>query len=151
MDKKTKSHERFRYLLDEHEEILAHMEELNDWWTQLYEKGLPKFGEMGTRVEQFRDLLAKHFADEEKAGYFKPVFDESPGFCIMVPDFKIKHEEILSRIDDFITRLRKSEPPFQHWKEALNEFEKLLADLHQHEDQEIKMVQEAFNKTVTKK
>ncbi|QDT91556.1 hemerythrin domain-containing protein [Gimesia algae] len=151
MNQKTNSHEHLQFLLDEHEEIFSHMQELKDWWAQLDEKGLPKFGEMGTRVKGFRDLLAKHFDDEEQEGYFKPVFDEAPGFCIMVPDFKKTHAEILFRIDDFITRLKETEPPFQNWNKALKEFEEILADLHEHEDQEVKMVQEAFNQSASKK
>ncbi len=151
MNEKMNSHEHLQFLLDEHAEIHSHMKELNDWWVQLYEKGLPKFGEMGTRVEGFRDLLAKHFDDEEQEGYFKPIFDESPGFCIMVPDFKKQHAEILCRIDDFTTRLKETESPFQSWNEALQKFEEILADLREHEDQEIKMVQEAFNQSASKK
>ncbi len=150
MSKKASAHEHIQLLLDEHEEILAHMKELADWSAQLKEKGLPKFGEMGTRVNCFRDLLAKHFENEEQEGYFKPIFDESPGFCIMVPDFHKKHAEILCRIDEFIARSKKSERPFQSWGEALQIFDKLLTDLRAHEDQEIKMVQEAFNQSAAK-
>ncbi|WP_339730683.1 hemerythrin domain-containing protein [uncultured Gimesia sp.] len=147
MNKNTNSHEHLQNLLDEHEQILSHMKTLNDWWTELDERGLPKFGEMGTRVQKFRDLLAKHFEDEEQEGYFKPVLDESPGFCIMVPDFKEKHSTILTQIDDFISRLKQPEPPFENWSAALQEFETLLADLREHENKEIKMVQEAFDKS----
>ncbi|WP_145218763.1 hemerythrin domain-containing protein [Gimesia alba] len=147
MNKNTNSHEHLQYLLDEHEQILTHMKELNDWWTELDERGLPKFGEMGTRVERFRELLAKHFEDEEQEGYFKPVLDETPGFCIMVPDFKEKHTAILCQIDDFISRLKHPEPPFENWNAALQEFETLLADLREHENHEIQLVQEAFDKS----
>lgn len=147
---KLDSHKHLQFLLDEHEEILAQLEKLKDWWLQLNEKGLPKFGEMGTRVDDFRDLLAKHFNDEEQEGYFKPVFDESPGFCIMVPDFKKKHTEILNRIDNFTTQLKKIESPLQNWNQALKEFEEILTDLRAHEDQEVRMVQEAFNQSVSK-
>lgn len=141
------THEHLQYLLDEHEELLTHMKDLNQWWAELDEHGLPKFGEMGTRVAGFRDLLAKHFEDEEQEGYFKPLMDEAPGFCIMVPDFKETHAETLSRFDDFIGRLKESEPPFKNWSEALQEFESLMADIRAHENQEIKIVQEAFEKS----
>ena len=147
MNKNTNSSEHLQYLLDEHEQILSHMKELNDWWTELDERGLPKFGEMGTRVQTFRDLLAKHFEDEAQEGYFKPVLDESPGFCIMVPDFKEKHSTTLARIDDFVSRLKQSDPPFGNWNDALQEFETLLTDLRENENKEIKMVQEAFDKS----
>jgi len=146
MKNKQNSHEHLQYLLDEHEQILSHIKELNEWWMELYEKGLPKFGEMGAHVEGFRDLLAKHFEDEEREGYFKQVLDESPGFCIMVPDFKKKHTAILGRIDDFVSRLKQAEPPFKNWNEALQEFKIILSDLREHEDQEVKQVQEAFDK-----
>tara|TARA_R110002111_G_scaffold2705_5_gene18013 strand:- start:432 stop:884 length:453 start_codon:yes stop_codon:yes gene_type:complete len=150
MKNEKNSHKHLQYLLDEHEQILSHIKELNDWWTELDERGLPKFGEMGTRVEGFRDLLAKHFENEKEEGYFKPVLDESPGFCIMVPDFKTKHITILSRIDDFASRLKQSKPPFKNWSEASSEFKALLSDLREHEDQEIKMVQDAFNRSGSK-
>ncbi|QDU10722.1 hemerythrin domain-containing protein [Gimesia aquarii] len=147
MDPKSNPNEHIQLLLDEHEEILTHINELADWTEQLKEKGFPKFGELGTRVKSFRDLLAKHFKNEEQEGYFKPIFDESPGCCIMVPDFHKKHAESLCNIDNFIARLKESEHPFQSWDEALKQFDALLIDLRAHENQEIKMVQEAFKQS----
>jgi|GEM_PF-601238 len=145
-DKETKqAHEHLQYLLDEHEQILSHLKDLNCWWSELDEHGIPKYGEMGTRVAGFRDLLARHFDDEEQEGYFKPLLDEEPGFCIMVPDFKEKHTATLSRFDDFIARLKQPEPPFQNWGAALAEFENLMEDIRAHEKQEIALVQDAFN------
>ncbi|WP_417382484.1 hemerythrin domain-containing protein [Gimesia sp.] len=146
-DTKKKSHEHLQYLLDGHEAILVHIKELNDWWRELDERGLPKYGEMGTRMEGLRDLLSQHFRDEEQEGYFKPVMDESPGFCIMVPDFREKHKEFLTRIDNFSTRLKQSEPPFQNWNEALQELQELLAELRTNENEEIQRVREAFEKS----
>ncbi|HAH47576.1 hemerythrin domain-containing protein [Gimesia sp.] len=143
---KKKSHKHLQYLLDGHEQILLHIKELNHWWSELDERGLPKYGEMGTRVEGLRDLLSKHFRDEEQEGYFKPLMDESPGFCIMVPDFQKKHKEFLKRLDDFGARLKQSEPPFQNWNEALQELQRLLAELRVHENEEIQHVREAFEK-----
>lgn len=145
--KKKDPHEHLQYLLDEHEQLLAHMKDLNRWWTELDEHGLPKFGEMGTRVAGFRDLLAKHFEDEEQEGYFKPLMDEEPGFCIMVPDFQKKHAVTLSRFDDFIDRLKQSQPPFKNWSEAMREFDSLMSDIREHENREIRLVQEAFEKS----
>ncbi|MCA9006273.1 MAG: hemerythrin domain-containing protein [Planctomycetaceae bacterium] len=143
-DAKKKSHEHLQYLLDSHEEVLGHIKGLNDWWRELDERGLPKYGEMGTRMEGLRDQLSKHFCDEEQEGYFKPLMDESPGFCIMVPDFQKKHKEFLTRIDDFSTRLKQSEPPFQNWNEALQELQGLLDELRINENEEIQRVREAF-------
>ncbi|MCA9020265.1 MAG: hemerythrin domain-containing protein, partial [Planctomycetaceae bacterium] len=136
--------EHLQYLLDSHEEVLGHIKGLNDWWRELDERGLPKYGEMGTRMEGLRDQLSKHFCDEEQEGYFKPLMDESPGFCIMVPDFQKKHKEFLTRIDDFSTRLKQSEPPFQNWNEALQELQGLLDELRINENEEIQRVREAF-------
>ncbi|MCA9003628.1 MAG: hemerythrin domain-containing protein [Planctomycetaceae bacterium] len=141
------THEHLQYLLDEHEEILSHIKDLNQWWTELDEHGLPKYGEMGTRMEGLRDLLSKHFSDEEQEGYFKPLMDEEPGFCIMVPDFKERHKEFLNRLDDFSVRLKQSKPPFQSWNEALQEFKSLLGDLRTNEKREIERVQEAYEKS----
>ncbi|WP_417383358.1 hemerythrin domain-containing protein [Gimesia sp.] len=141
------THEHLQYLLDEHEEILSHIRDLNQWWTELDEHGMPKYGEMGTRMEGLRDLLAKHFNDEEQEGYFKPLMDEEPGFCIMVPDFKERHKEFLTRLDDFSVRLKQSKPPFQNWNEALQELKSLLGDLRTNEKREIDRVREAYEKS----
>ncbi|WP_339687428.1 hemerythrin domain-containing protein [Gimesia maris] len=144
---KKNSHEHLQYLLDGHEQILEHIKELNHWWRELDERGLPKYGEMGTRMEGLRDLLSKHFHDEEQEGYFKPVMDESPGFCIMVPDFREKHKKFLTQIGDFSTRLKQSEPPFQNWNEALTELQGLLDELRISENEEIQHVREAYEKS----
>jgi hypothetical protein len=144
---KQNSHKPLQYLLDEHKQIVSHIKEVTQWWMELNEKGLPKFGEMGAHVEGFRALLAKHFENEAQEGYFTPVLDESPGFCIMVPDFKKKHTSLLDRIDDFVLRLKQTDSPFNNWNEALQEFKKILDDLREHENQEVKLVQEAFDKS----
>lgn len=141
------THEHLQYLLDEHEQILSHIKDLNQWWAELDEHGLPKYGEMGTRMEGLRDLLSKHFNDEEQEGYFKPLMDEEPGFCIMVPDFQEQHKEFLTRLDDFSVRLKKAEPPFQNWNEALQELKSILAQLRDNEKREIERVREAFQKS----
>ncbi|HAH49281.1 hemerythrin domain-containing protein [Gimesia sp.] len=146
---KDNPHEHLQYLLDEHEQILSHIKDLHRWWSELYEHGLPKYGEMGTRMEGLRDLLRKHFLDEEQEGYFKPVMEEEPGFCIMVPDFEEQHKEFLCRVDDFSTRLKLSNPPFRSWNEALQEFQGLLDDLRTNEKREIERVREAFEKSST--
>ncbi|WP_145228609.1 hemerythrin domain-containing protein [Gimesia algae] len=142
-----KSHEHLQYLLDEHEQILSHIKDLNQWWAELDEHGMPKYGEMGTRMEGLRDLLSKHFNDEEQEGYFKPLMDEEPGFCIMVPDFQKQHKEFLTRLDDFSNRLKQPEPPFHNWNEALLELQRLLAELRINENREIERVREAFEES----
>ena len=141
------THEHLQYLLDEHEQILSHIKDLNQWWTELDEHGLPKYGEMGTRMEGLRDLLSRHFNDEEQEGYFKPLMDEEPGFCIMVPDFREQHNEFLTRFDDFSARLKQPVPPFQNWNEALEELKSLLAQLRTNEKREFEQVRKAFQKS----
>jgi|TARA_R100001480_G_scaffold58717_1_gene71711 hypothetical protein len=141
------THEHLQYLLDEHEQILSHIKDLNQWWTELDEHGLPKYGEMGTRMEGLRDLLSRHFNDEEQEGYFKPLMDEEPGFCIMVPDFREQHNEFLTRLDDFSARLKQPVPPFKNWNEALEELKSLLAQLRTNEKREFEQVRKAFQKS----
>lgn len=140
-----------QYLLDEHEQVLSHIRELNQWWCELDEHGLPKYGEMGTRIEGLRDLLSKHFNDEEQEGYFKPLMDEEPAFCIMVPDFQEQHNKFLTRLDEFSCRLKQPEPPFENWNEAIAELQSLLADLRTNEKREIEQVRKAFEKSSQQK
>lgn len=131
-------------LLAEHRELSRRIEEVRRWWDEADEFGLPKFGEMGDRVQQVRKLLAQHFADEERGGFLAPVLQIAPHFTRQAEELQRQHPHLLNLLDDFVARLEAAEPPFSGWQEARREFEEILAELRQHEAGENAIAHSAF-------
>jgi iron-sulfur cluster repair protein YtfE (RIC family) len=121
---------------------------LRRWWTELDQLGTPKFGEMGTQVQNLRNILAEHFAAEEKDGYLAPVIAVAPYLSRQANELQSQHGHLLESLNDFISRLQMSEPPFESWQAAYRELETLLLDLRRHEQAENEAVQAAFGNDV---
>ena len=149
MRKETRTINWLTWMLEEHAELTRRVANLREWWNELDQYGLPKFGEMGSRVDELRDLLAEHFADEEKDGYFAPVLAVSPNLDRQVNKLQEQHGQLLERLNDFANRLQMSKPPFDSWQKAYRELETILADLRKHEQAENGIVQSTFDNDVT--
>jgi hypothetical protein len=143
MRKDTISPHGFSWLHEEHDKLMRRIAEIRNWWSELDQFGLPKFGEMGMRVEELRDLLAEHFAEEEKGGELASALAVAPHFSRRAHELEAQHGQILERLNDFINRLTMSEPPFSSWQGACEEFEAIVAELRQHERAEHEIVQSA--------
>jgi iron-sulfur cluster repair protein YtfE (RIC family) len=105
---------------------------------------MPKFGEMGSQVENLRDILAEHFAAEEQDGYLSSALAVAPNLQRQVNELQSQHGHLLEALNDLINRLKMSEPPFQSWQAAYRELEAILADLRRHERAENETAQAAF-------
>ena len=144
MTKKTTAPHPLSWLMEEHRALMGRITEFRQWWSELDQFGLPKFSEMGTRVEQLRDILAEHFAEEEKDGYLAQALAVAPQFTPKARELQKQHGEILETLNDFSNRLEMREPPFDSWQQARDEFEGIIADFRRHEGAENELVQSAF-------
>jgi len=135
-------------LLAEHRALLTQISELREWATAVGEHGIPHFGEMGTRMEQLRDRLRDHFAEEEKGGYLSPIMEIVPRFAGEIEELGGQHGELLLTLDRFIARLHETEPPFASWQQAMREFEKFIGALRRHESRENVIVQAAYGQDI---
>jgi hypothetical protein len=130
--------------LKEHQEVGRRLAELRQWWSELDALGMRKFGEMAFRVQEVRDLLAEHFAEEERGGYLSAALTRAPEFSRPAETLREQHAQFLERFDHLVARLRESEPSSQYWRASRDEIERLVADLRQHEQSENAIVQAAF-------
>lgn len=131
-------------LLEEHRELIAKIAEFSQWWEEVDELGVPRFAEMGDRLQSLRDLLVRHFADEEAGGYLAGVLEVAPRFSREIEELQPQHGELLATLDDFIPRLKSDTPPFGSWQATWHEFDAFLADLRRHEGRENAVVQSAY-------
>ncbi len=130
--------------LKEHQEVARRIAELRQWWSELDALGIRKFGEMASRVRELRDLLAEHFAEEERDGYLSAALAAAPRFSKLAGTLCEQHGQFLERLDHLIARLRDSEPTSHYWRASRDEIEGLIFDLRQHEQSENAIVQAAF-------
>ena len=140
----SQPHTSLHAFLKEHQELGRRMTELRQWWSELDALGMRKFGEMAFRVHEVRDLLAEHFAEEERDGYLSAALAAAPQFSRPAETLREQHAQFLERFDRMVARLRESEPSSQYWRALRDEIEQLIADLRQHEQSENAIVQAAF-------
>lgn len=131
-------------LLDAHTEVERQLDQFSHWKTELCELGQPRFGEMGMRLGEIRQLLAAHFAAEEEGGYLAPALSAAPQFTRRAADLRHQHREFLRDLDEMVVRLTSSPAQFPTWSDACREFDELLARLRDHEHAENEIVQTAL-------
>jgi hypothetical protein len=131
-------------ILHVHTELDRRLAEFQSWRDQLCELGQPRYGEMGVRVQQIRELLNAHFAAEEAGGYFCEVVEEAPCLKTRAADLQREHQQILNELDALTTRLTASPASFDSWSESCQAFGRLLDRMQAHERAEEAMVETAF-------
>ncbi len=140
----TKKQTLLQSLLDEHKSITDQINDVKHFWSEVDELGRgPKYEEMGAHVRNLREVLAKHFADEERDGYMAPVLKTAPHFVEQTQKLKQQHQQFLDALDHYIDRLEKCESAYHCWQEVRTEFEEFLTQLHEHEAEETRIVQSA--------
>ncbi|MCA9013351.1 MAG: hypothetical protein KDB01_26560 [Planctomycetaceae bacterium] len=130
-------------LLSEHHELLEHICSVRDWVGGVTELGMPRFGELGSRLIPLREELALHFAEEESGRYSEEApFDTREKMV----ELREQHQEILHQLDLLIGSLRAKEPEFRSWQAAVERVESLIADICHHERQETTVIQSAVGR-----
>ena len=145
MSNETLAQHDFGALLAEHGELMGEIAELRRWWDEVEQLGVPRFGEMGSRLKLLRDHLQSHFEIEEAGGYLAGVLAVAPRFSEEARRLCMQHRQLLNTLDSFIERLTALEPPFHGWDETREEFDGFLLQLHRHESAENEIIQSAFN------
>jgi len=123
-------------LQEAHEALRQTVEELRGWWQEVEQLGKPRFGEMGTRVESLRSIVAEHFQLEEAGGYLKEPLNAAPHLAEQAQRLKSDHAAVLSELEHLAQRLEASPCEVDCWTAAWHELAAILARLEQHEHEE---------------
>ncbi len=130
-------------LLSEHHELLDNICSVRDWVGGVTELGMPRFGELGSRLIPLREELALHFAEEESGRYSEEApFDTSEKML----ELREQHQGILKQLDLLIGKLRAKEPEFRSWQAAVEQVELLIAEICHHERHETSVIQSAVSR-----
>ena len=107
---------------------------------------------MGHCIEHFRHfhtLLRRHMEMEEKGGFMQVVRERRPSLDTVIDRLQGEHttmRHICNGIEVFLERC--TEPTVDDAAVVREKTEALLAELHRHESEENKLVQEAFTQDI---
>ncbi len=130
--------------MDEHRRLMLHIAELCDWLDEVEQLGMPRFLELGNRLQPLRNDLAVHFAREERDGYLAVPLARVPQFREEADELLGQHSRFLGDLEALSEHLQETESPFRTWQDARRRFEQLLAALRQHEHREAAIYRAAF-------
>ena len=144
----TKKIDRVEQLLSDHRALLECICGVRDWTRAVSEWGMPRFGELGSRLAPFREALVLHFAEEESGKYSEIALRPTAHTMLRLND---QHQQILERLDKLIGSLRAPEPEFHSWQAAVEQVESVITEICDHEQHESGLLQSAQSETSTAK
>ncbi len=121
-------------MLTDHNALMSGICSNRRWIYELCELGMPRFGELATRLRELRAALVSHFHDEEA---FNAAQRDSGGNVVLNHNLEKTHQELLQRLDVMISRLQSAAEQFPGWHAAVAEVEILVTDICNHETLEM--------------
>lgn len=132
----TSMHNEAMILRNEHASLDREITEWRTWWKQLDELGDPNFGQMGDRLERFRDHLQGHFAHEESDAGVALFANLPPELSKQADDLRDEHGKLLQQLNALVDRLHVCDLEHDCWGSARQDFETFLDQLNTHETAE---------------
>ncbi len=142
MDTKTSTEklrqELFAQWHEEHQQLESFITQLRRWAYEIGQMGIPHFGETAGKLSQLRGRLVSHFAREDEIGSQLSNHQAAPSVEVQATCRSAAHDHanLLKRLDDLISRLNQTEPPFDFWEQAVREVDLFLDAMEEHEEQE---------------
>jgi hypothetical protein len=108
------------------------------WMREVEKFGKTRFGETAWKLQPFHDLLVTHFHRESRLldELEKRHLEISPEVAAVRRQTERDQRHLLHDLEDFMTRLKQLEPPFESWQSAMREIDLFFDRLEQHEEQE---------------
>lgn len=143
----VETHSTVEAFLSEHRELLRQIVEMRALWFEVDQIGEgPRFADMSHTVRSLRTTLAEHFQNEECDGYLSSALQIAPRFTEKADELQGQHSKFLEMLDEFASRL--DDCGFECWDDVGKQVESFVSDLQQHETEENRIMQSAFNDDV---
>jgi hypothetical protein len=127
-----------------HEKLRHKIQDLSVWLKEADEYGRPQFGQLGDRVRAIRDVVARHFAEEEDGGYMSAALAAAPHVADRAGKLLAEHAQLLAKFDRLSDALCECPTKYTLWGDARHDVEQVLAHLEAHEHRENQLCYEAF-------
>lgn len=148
MISQQETRQQFETLFDAQCELMKQVDDLRQWWREVDELGVPKYGEMVSRIQVLRDSVAAHFRSEEEGGYLAAALAIAPQFTQQAEILLAQHAGFLESLDRFATNLQADHPAFNSWQDVRDEFDKFVLEIRKHESAENAIMQAAFGEDI---
>lgn len=127
----------------EQQEITQAIREWRAWWNEIRNWGIPRFGEMASRLNAIRDQLQAHFERAERVG------------CLGAPAkraqaqerarrLKAEHSGMLTELASLVDHFRNCPCDESCWGDARADFEAFLTRLDDYERRETELIKMAL-------
>lgn len=136
-------------LIELHEVLNRDIGDLTHWLKEADEYGRPQFGQLGDRMRAIRDIVARHFADEEDGGYMAAPIAAAPNLASQADALLAEHPRLLEEFHALSSALCACPTTYASWGDARRDVQQVLDRLADHEHRENELWQEAFDTDVT--
>lgn len=131
-------------LLEDHKalkELLARIE-------QALEKRDRPIAEVGALLGELGDRLVKHFALEEKGGYFAEALLHAPRLVARANELLAQHPKMCTQADKLLQLAAAAENADAWWQKTRERFEAFKEELLGHETKEDGLLQDAYHQDI---
>ncbi len=126
---------------EEHADLTDRTEKIHHWLAEVSQRGIPRFGELATRLKNFRERLLDHFQREEDLGKQLQEACDWVEMATSRQQIASDHQHLIRRLDSLIARLRELEPPFDTFQQAIDEVGLFVDAFELHEEHETQCLQ----------
>jgi hypothetical protein len=121
-----------------HHALLGHLARLEEAIRPESDQGAPH---VRARLEKIRSHLLNHFRFEEQGGYMAPVLKEEPRLAPEAKELLEQHGQLANGLEALIDEIGAASSVEEAFRQN---FHAWLRQVHQHEDHENRLVQEAY-------
>ena len=101
--------------------------------------------ELSEHLDALRAELVRHFAEEESGGCLEEAICRMPRLAAEAERIRSEHALLLRRLDEIVTRLRRSSPARAGLARCAADFTDFARQLSRHEAAETRLLEAGFN------
>jgi uncharacterized protein YyaL (SSP411 family) len=136
--------QKYQKLLDDHRALKTLLGQIDQALTRR-ETGIPAVSKL---LGELGDRLVKHFAVEEKEGYFADILLHAPQLVARANELMAQHPKMCTAADTLLQLSAAEENAESWWQTTRQRFEAFRRELLLHEKSEDGLLQEAFSQDI---
>jgi hypothetical protein len=105
---------------------------------------MPESSEIETLLHEFLNTLVVHFTSEEEDGFFDEIVSRAPELAEQAARLCVEHRQLLHETNELSQFAAAGSPSMPWWRELSSRCHVLSKKLMQHESEENRLMQRAF-------